>query len=66
MCVFGESECGIREPTNAMRWPMKRHSVSQNTLLKIGQESAMQVLLNPVVSAPFSSLLAGCAQGELV
>jgi hypothetical protein len=26
----------------------------------------MHVMLDPVVSAPFSSLLAGCAQGQLL
>jgi hypothetical protein len=39
---------------------------SPHTLLKIGWESAMQATLNPVVYAPFASLLAGCAQEQLL
>src|SRR5258706_8440078 len=34
--------------------------------LSMGQATAMQAMLDPVVCAPFSSLLAGCAQGHLV
>jgi hypothetical protein len=37
-----------------------------HTLLKIGWESAMQAMLNPAGCAPFSSLLAGYAQGQLL
>ena len=38
----------------------------RHTLLKIGQESVLQAMLNPIECAPFSSLQAGSAQELLL
>jgi hypothetical protein len=42
------------------------HTASRHTLLKIRSRHAAHAMLNSVVSALFSSLLAGCAQWELL
>jgi hypothetical protein len=42
------------------------YTTSLHTLLKIDGESAMQALLNLVMCAPFSSLVAGSAPGITV
>jgi hypothetical protein len=51
---------GAREPLGA------DDNALLHTLLKIEQESTLQAMPNPIVHAPFSSLQAGFAQGELL
>jgi hypothetical protein len=40
--------------------------MSRRTLLKMRLASTIQAMLNPVVCAPFSSVLAGYAQEQLL